>query len=54
MRKIQGIKSWIEGYDKVKTLSDELALAYDFQKEDLITEDELDSAYSKEIGRAHV
>lgn len=49
MRKIKGIKSWIEGYDNVKTLSEELALACDFYKEDLVDEEDVDSAYDKAL-----
>ncbi len=49
MKKIKGIKIWIDGYDAVKTLSDELSIAYDFCKEELITEEELDSAYEKTL-----
>ncbi len=49
MKKIKGIKTWIDGYDEVKTLSDELSLAYDFCKEELISEEELDSAYNKTL-----
>lgn len=49
MRKIKGIKSWIEGYDQVKTLSDELVLACDFHKEDLVSEEDVDAAYAKAL-----
>lgn len=49
MRKIKGIKSWIGGYDQVKTLSDELVLACDFHKEDLVSEEDVDAAYAKAL-----
>lgn len=47
MKKVKGLQSWIDGYKEVKTLSDELALAFDFCKDELITEQELDEAYAK-------
>lgn len=47
MKKVKGLQSWIDGYKEVKTLSDELALAFDFCKEGLVSEEELDEAYAK-------
>ena len=47
MKKVKGIEKWIEGYKHVKTLVDELALAFDFYKEEMVTEDEVDEAYAK-------
>ena len=46
MKKVKGIKKWIDGYQEVKSLADELQLAFDFYKEEMVTEEE--------IGRAHV
>ncbi len=37
----------MEGYDKVKTAADELQLAYDFFKEEAVTEEEVDKAYAR-------
>ena len=47
MRKVKGLQQWISGYNEVKTLSDELQLAFDFYKDELVTEEEVDEAYTK-------
>ena len=49
MKKVKGLQKWIEGYNEVKTLVDELELAFDFYKEEMVTEEEVDEAYSKAI-----
>lgn len=49
MKKVKGLQKWIEGYNEVKTLSDELELAFEFCKDELITEAELDDTYAKAI-----
>lgn len=49
MRKVKTIKSWIEGYNEVKTVVDELALAFDFCKEEIVSEQEVDDAYAQAI-----
>ena len=49
MKKIKEIKSWLNGYEEVKSAVDELQLAFDFQKEDIITEEELEEAYKHAI-----
>ena len=46
MKKLNDLKRWVEGYNKVKTATDELQLAYDFFKEDAVTEEEVDSTYT--------
>ena len=40
MKIIRGLKGWIEGYNEVKASTDELQLAFDFQKEGITTEEE--------------
>lgn len=50
MKIIKGLKGWIEGYAEVKDAADELQLAFDFQKEGVTTEEEVDSAYSNALG----
>ena len=47
MKKVKGLQGWIDGYREVKMLADELALAFDFCKEGLVTEQELDEDYDK-------
>ena len=49
MKKVKSLKKWIEGYKEVKTLVDELELAFDFYKEEMVTEQEVDEAYAKTI-----
>ena len=49
MKKVKGLEKWIKGYDEVKTLSDELETAFDFYKEELVTEAEVDDLYARAI-----
>lgn len=45
MRKIKELKNWVTGYSGVKTAVEELQLAYDFYREEVATEEEVDEAY---------
>ncbi len=49
MKKIRELKKWVEGYKKVEAICDELQLAYDFFKEEAVTEEEVDNVYSESI-----
>ena len=49
MRVIKGLKAWIDGYEEVKNLSDELELAFEFVKDKIITEEEVDKLYERTI-----
>ena len=49
MKKVKGIQGWIEGYNEMKTLADELELAFDFYKDELVTEAEVDENYAKAV-----
>ena len=49
MKLVKGLQKWIEGYNDVKTLTDELELAFDFYKDELVTEQEVDEAYTKAL-----
>ena len=49
MRVIKGLKAWIDGYEEVKNLSDELELAFEFVKDEIITEEEVDKLYDRTI-----
>ena len=49
MKKVKTLQAWIEGYNEVKTMSDELELAFDFFKDELVTEEEIDDSYAKAI-----
>ncbi|NDV63714.1 peptide chain release factor 2 [Bacteroides sp. 224] len=46
MKLVKGLQKWIEGYTEVKTMADELELAFDFCKDELVTEEEVDQAYA--------
>ena len=49
MRKIKGIRSWIEGYDEVDKAVEELSLAFEFHKEGVVDEAEVDAAYERAV-----
>lgn len=49
MKVIRGLKVWIEGYNEVKSATDELQLAFDFQKEGITSEEEVDEAYNNAL-----
>lgn len=51
MRVIKGLKAWIDGYEEVKNLADELELAFDFVKDEIITEEEVDKLYERTISK---
>ena len=47
MKLVKDLQKWIDGYNEVKTLADELELSVDFYKEELVTEGDVDTAYAK-------
>ena len=49
MKKVKGIKKWIDGYNQVRAMADELQLAFDFYKDDMVSEEEVDDDYQKAI-----
>lgn len=49
MKKVKGIEKWLTGYKEIKAAADELALAFDFYKDEMVTEDEVDTIYNKVI-----
>ena len=49
MKKVKGIQKWLDGYQQVKQYADELQLAFDFYKDEMVTEDEVDADYAKAI-----
>ena len=49
MKKVKGLQAWIDGYKEVRSLADELQLAVDFFKEELVTEQEVDEIYQKSL-----
>ena len=46
MKVIKNLKFWIESYSEVKSAAEELELAFDFVKEGIVTEEELDKTYN--------
>ena len=49
MKKVKDIQKWIDGYKNVRTLADELQLAFAFYHEEMVTEQEVDEDYQKAI-----
>ena len=51
MKLVKGLKFWIERYTAVRNAVQELQLAYDFYKEEAISEQELDSTYAQTVAQ---
>ncbi|EFM01509.1 peptide chain release factor 2 [Hoylesella marshii] len=49
MKKVKGIKRWLDGYAEVRTLTDELQLAFDFYHDEMVTEEEVEDDYRKAV-----
>ena len=49
MKKVKDLKKWIELYNEVKAAADEVQLAYEYVKEEIVSEEELDAEYAKAI-----
>lgn len=49
MKKVKGIEKWLKGYENIKSEAEELQLAFDFYKDELVTEEEVDKDYAKVI-----
>ncbi|MEQ3367317.1 peptide chain release factor 2 [Parabacteroides distasonis] len=49
MKKVKELKKWIELYSEVHAAAEELELAYEYVKEEIITEEEVDAAYKKAL-----
>ena len=47
MKKVKGIQKWLDGYKTVRLYADELKLAFDFYKDEMVTEEEVDADYAK-------
>lgn len=46
MRKVKELRFWIDGYNEVHKAVEELVLAFEFVKEEIVTEAEVDEAYA--------
>lgn len=49
MKKVKSIEKWIKSYDSVRAQAEELKLAFEFYKDELVTEEEVDTNYTKVI-----
>ena len=49
MKKVKGIEKWLTGYKEVRQYADELQLAFDFYRDEMVTEEEVDADYAKAI-----
>ena len=49
MKKVREIKRWIDDYDEVRMKADELQLAVDFYKDQMVSEEEVDDDYRQAI-----
>lgn len=49
MKKVKGIEKWLKDYKEVSTLTDELSLAVDFFKDEIVNEEEVDALYNKAV-----
>ncbi len=51
MKKIKDLQQWISGYAEVQKAAEELTIAWDFVKEGLMEESEIDALYSDAIAK---
>lgn len=49
MKKVKSIQKWLDGYKTVRLYAEELKLAFDFYKDEMVTEEEVDADYGKAI-----
>ena len=49
MRKVRSIKQWIDLYEEAATAVEELTISYDFYKEEMMSEPELDEQYARTL-----
>lgn len=49
MKKVKAIEKWLDGYRAVRQYADELQLAFDFYKEEMVSEEEVDADYEKAV-----
>ncbi len=47
MKIVKGLQKWIDNYNNLKILVDEVTLAFDFYKSDMVSEAEVDEDYEK-------
>lgn len=49
MKKVKALQKWIDDYNELKTQAEEVSLAFDFYKEDMVPETEVDEDYAKAL-----
>ena len=49
MKKVKAIEKWLKGYQEVRQFADELNLAFEYHKEGMVPEEEVDADYAKAI-----
>ncbi len=50
MKKVKDLQKWIDGYKEVNVATEELELAFEFYKDEMVTEEEVDAAYATAVG----
>ena len=45
MKKVKDLQKWIDGYKEIKSAADDLEVAFDFYKDEMSTEEEVDEYY---------
>ncbi len=50
MKKVKDLRRWIDGYREVRSATEELELAFDYYREELVTEAEVDADYARALG----
>ncbi len=49
MKKVKAIKRWIDDYAEVRDAADELQLAFDFYRDEMVSEEEVDANYQRAL-----
>jgi len=49
LKKVKTLKRWVEGYENVHSSVEELQLAFDFFKDEIVSEQDVDAAYQKAL-----
>lgn len=49
MKLVKSLEKWLKGYKEVAALTEEVNLAFDFFKEEMVTEEEVDAAHAKAL-----
>lgn len=49
LKKVKTLKRWVEGYETVHSSVEELQLAFDFFKDEIVSEADVDTAYEKAL-----